>query len=74
MSDEGSEVLVDLETLIEWGIIPECFPLPINIHDRVGSVKETKVWGVRKSDHVPKKIVDLMSKFGVGEQISNSIR
>ena len=31
--DEGEEVLVDLETLVEWGILPECFPLPIDINE-----------------------------------------
>ena len=35
------EVLVDLETLIEWGIIPERIPLPIDINDRVGGMKDT---------------------------------
>ena len=37
------EVLVDLETLIEWGIIPECIPLPIYINDRVGGMKDTSL-------------------------------
>ena len=36
VADEGEEVLIDMETLIQWGIIPECFPLPMNMSDRVG--------------------------------------
>ena len=36
VADEGGEVLIDMETLIQWGIIPECFPLPMNMSDRVG--------------------------------------
>ena len=36
VADEGGEILIDMETLISWGIIPECFPLPMNINDRVG--------------------------------------
>ena len=40
VADEGGKVLIDMETLIQWGIIPECFHLPINISDRVGGTKE----------------------------------
>ena len=36
VADEGGEFLIDMETLIQWGIIPECFPLPMSMSDRVG--------------------------------------
>ena len=36
VADEGGEILIDMETLIQWGIIPECFPLPMNMNERVG--------------------------------------
>ena len=28
VADEGVEVLVDLETLVDWGTLPECYSLP----------------------------------------------
>ena len=37
VADEGDEIIIGLQTLIEWGIIPECFPLPMSLSDRVGS-------------------------------------
>ena len=36
VADEGGEILIGLETLIAWGIIPECFLLPMALADRVG--------------------------------------
>ena len=65
-ADEGNEVLVYFETLIEWGIIPECLPLPININDRVGGMKETenRVRGVKETEAVPKNIVDIKERIG----------
>ena len=44
VADEGDKVPVDLKTLMDWGILPECFPLPIDINDRVGG---TKVRGLK---------------------------
>ena len=34
VAEEGEEVLVDLETLVNWGILPDCFPLPMDENDR----------------------------------------
>ena len=46
VADEGDEVLVALETLCDWGIIPSCFPLPIDEKDReVGRSKVRNVKG-----------------------------
>ena len=42
-ADEGDEILIDLETLVDWNIIPKCFPLPMNAQDRVRSVKEAHI-------------------------------
>ena len=28
VTDKGDEVLVDLETLVDWGTLPECYSLP----------------------------------------------
>ena len=50
-ADKADEIQVDLEMLLDWGIIPKYFPLHINAHDRVRSVKETNA--------VPKKMVDI---------------
>ena len=49
VADDGGEVLIDMETLVQWGIIPECFPLPIN---RVGGTKES----VKEAEHIPEKM------------------
>ena len=27
-ADKGDEILVDLKMLVDWNIIPKCFPLP----------------------------------------------
>ena len=37
VADEGDEVIIGLQTLIQWGIVPECFPLPMSFSDREGS-------------------------------------
>ena len=62
MADEGDEVLVDLETLIDWEILPECFPLPIDINDRVGVKEGDKVRAVK--EQAPKKLVDIKERAG----------
>ena len=54
--DEGNKILVDLKTLIEWNIIPKCFPLPMDPRDRVRSFKE--------ADDIPKKMVDIKECVG----------
>ena len=33
--EEGDEILVDLDTLIKWSIIPKSFPLPMDPKERV---------------------------------------
>ena len=33
--EEGNEILVDLDTPIEWNIVPKCFLLPLDPQDGV---------------------------------------
>ena len=65
--DEGGEILIGMETLITWGIIPECFPLPMNINDRVGAARDTVPSFVRKvkeTEHTHEKLVDIKERVG----------
>ena len=55
--DEDNEILVDLETFVEWSIIPKCFPLLMNTEDLVRNAKE--------ADDIPKKIVDIKEHIGL---------
>ena len=45
------------ETLVDWGILPECILLPIDINDRVGGKEGAKVRSVK--EQAPKKLVDI---------------
>ena len=40
VADEGDDVLIGLETHIDWGIAPECFPLPMLPSDRTGAYRD----------------------------------
>ena len=58
VAEEGQEVLVDLETLVDWGIIPDCFPLPMDENER-------EVSRVRNVQEVtPKKLVEVKERAG----------
>ena len=65
MADEGDEVLVDLETLVEWGILPSCFPLPIDENGREVCRKVRKV-----KDQSPRKLVEVKERAGKFNQIT----
>ena len=52
-------VLVDLETLVEWEILPSCFPLPIDENDREVGRKVRNVQA-----HPPKKLVEVKERAG----------
>ena len=64
VADDGGEVLNELETLVQWGIIPKCFPLPINMSDRVegGGTKETTIRSVKEAEHIPEKMVNIKER------------
>ena len=55
--DEANKILVDLETFVEWSIIPKCFPLLMNTEDLVRNAKE--------ADDIPNKIVDIKEHIGL---------
>ena len=59
VADEGDEVLVDLETLVDWGILPSCFPLPIDENDREVCRKVRNV-----KDQSPRKLVEVKERAG----------
>ena len=59
VADEGDEVLVDLETLVDWGILPRCFPLPIDENDREVCRKVRNV-----KDQSPRKLVEVKERAG----------
>ena len=47
VADEGDEIIIGLQTFINWGIIPECFPLPMALSDRVGTSRDVAPCFVR---------------------------
>ena len=62
VADEGGEILIGLETLIAWGIIPECFLLPMALADRVGASRDMApcfVRAVKETEHRSEKFVDI---------------
>ena len=50
---ESEELLVDLDSLIEWSIVPGDFPVPQNPKERPESIRKVS----EKSDNV--KLVDI---------------
>merc|ERR1711888_559369 len=59
VAEEGEEVLVDLETLVNWGILPDCFPLPMDENDREVGRKVRNVQAIP-----PKKLVEVKERAG----------
>ena len=64
VADEGDEVIIGLQTLIQWGIIPECFPLPMSLSDRVGSAREAPSFVRTVKEHKPERLVDIKERVG----------
>ena len=67
VADEGGEILIGLETLIAWGIIPECFPLPMALADRVGASRDMAhcfVRAVKETEHRSEKLLDIREHVG----------
>ena len=66
VADEEEEVLVNLETLVDWGLLPDCFPLPIDVNDRVGGKGKVR----SSKDQAPKKRDDINPhQAGVSESL-----
>ena len=53
IADEGNEVLVGLETLIDWGIVPECFPFPMSPDYRAGASRDEPCFVRAVKEHQP---------------------
>ena len=54
VADEVGEILIGLETLIQWGIIPDYFSLPMSLADRVGTSRDMApcfVRAVKETEH-----------------------
>ena len=67
VADEDDEVLIGLETLIQWGIVPECFPLPMSPSDTVGASRDMApcfVRLVKETEHNAEKLVDIRERVG----------
>ena len=65
VADEGDEIIIGLQTLVEWGIIPECFPLPMSLSDRVGSSRDMAPSFVRTvKEHKSERLVDIKERVG----------
>ena len=54
--EESNEILFDLDTFLEWNIIPKCFSLLIDPRERVRNVKV--------ANDIPKKMVDIEECVG----------
>ena len=64
IAEDGGEVLVGLDTLIDWGIIPSCFPLPMSPADRVGASREQPSFVRAVREHKPEKLVNINERVG----------
>ena len=65
VADEGNEIIIGLQTLIDWGIFPDCFPLPLSLSDRVGSSRDVAPCFVRTvMEHKPERLVDIKDRVG----------
>ena len=64
VADEGDEVIIGLDTLIQWGIIPECFPLPMHLSDRIGSSREAPSFVRTVKEHKPERLTDIKERVG----------
>ena len=67
VADEGGEILIGLKTLILWGIIPDCFPLPTSLADRVGTSRDMDpcfVRAVKETEHNSEKLVNIGERVG----------
>ena len=64
IAEEGNEVLVGLETLVDWGIVPECFPLPMSPADRAGASRDEPCFVRAVREHQPEKLVDIRERIG----------
>ena len=53
----GDEIVVDLDTLIQFSIIPMCFSLPMDPRERVSNVKVAA--------DIPEKIVNIKERQGL---------
>ena len=48
----GSEILIDLDLLVEWTILPKDFPLPMNPEEREDKVRKVTVTDAKESPAV----------------------
>ena len=55
IAEEGDEVLVGLDTLVNWGIVPTCFPLPMSPSDRAGASRDQPCFIRAVKEHKPEK-------------------
>ena len=58
--EAGVEILDDLGTLIQWTIIPKCFPLPMDSRERAHTVKNVK----GATHDIPKKKINIKERQG----------
>ena len=64
IAEEGDEILVGLDTLVSWGIVPACFPLPMSSSDRAGESRQEPCFVRAVKEHRPEKLVDINERVG----------
>ena len=64
IAEEGDEVLVGLDTLVNWGIVQTCFPLPMSPSDRAGASRDQPCFVRAVREHQPEKLVDMNERIG----------
>ena len=52
VKNAGSEILIDLDLLVEWTILPRDFPLPMDPEEREDKVRKVTVTDAKKSPAV----------------------
>ena len=64
IAEEGDEVLVGLDTLVSWGIVPTCFPLPMSSSDRARESRQQPCFVRAVKEHRPEKLVEINERVG----------
>ena len=64
IAEEGDEILVGLDSLISWNIVPSSFPLPMSFSDRAGQSRHELCYVRSVKEHKPERLVSIQERVG----------
>ena len=64
IAEDGGEVLVGLDSLVDWRIVSTCFPLPMSPADREGTSRDQPCFVRAVREHQPEKLVHINERVG----------